>query len=368
MALNFSGAINPLSFGNVSIGFLYGLFKLGVKVNIFPISNQVDISAFDKLPDDFKDWLSESLNGSLLNYKSTDPGFKIWHINSSQEKISDKQFLFTFNECDALTPVEANILNNQQVTFVSSPYNKEVFEKSGVKNVRFVPLAFDSLHYHRLEKRLIPQNVISFGLLGKWEKRKATQNVLKAWAKKYGNNPKYMLQAAVTNPFFSPEQNGQLRVQALEGKSYHNINFLPFVKTNSEYNQILNAIDIVLGMSKSEAFGLPEFHSVAIGKHAVVHNAAGYKAWANADNAVLVESTGKETVYDGVFFHPNQPFNQGSYFTWNEDEFITACEKAEKKYLENPVNEAGLKLQKEFTWEKSAREILDTVAQTEHFD
>lgn len=368
MALNFCGPINPLSFGNVSIGLLYAFYKAKVAVNILPISNQVDTSSFDKLPEEFKNWLGESINKSLSTYSAHDPAIKVWHINDSQNKISDKQYLFTFNECDSLTPIEINILNNQSAVFVSSPYNKEVFEKSGVNNVYYFPLGFDSLHFRRLEKRLIPDNVISFGILGKWEKRKSTMEVIRSWAKKYGNNSKYVLQAAVTNPFFTPEQNNQLRLQALEGKTYHNINFLPFVKTNSEYNQILNAVDIILGMSKSEAFGLPEFQSVALGKHAVIHDAAGYKAWANETNATLVPSTGKEPVYDGVFFHPNQPFNQGSYFTWSEEDFLKACEEAEKKYLSNPLNEAGLKLQEEFTWDRTVKELLDVAFETEHFD
>jgi len=354
--INFSAPINQLSFGNVSVNILLDLFNKGVQVNLFP--TQFDLSAFDKVSPEFATWLQENSGRALARYSSKDKGFRIWHIGQSQDKVSDEQSLFTFNECDGLTETEVNILNNQKNVFVSSPYAKEVFETSGVKNVTYVPLGFDSLHFHRLNKRLVPENIISFGLLGKWEKRKSTTEVLKLWAKKYGNNPNYMLQAAVYNPFFNPEQNKALIAQALEGKVYNNINFLPFVKTNSEYNQVLNAIDIILGMSKSEGFGLPEFQCVALGKHAVIHNVSGYKAWADESNAVLVDPTGKDNVYDGVFFHPNQPFNQGSYFTWNENDFLTACEIAEEKFKKNPINEAGLNLQTEFTWEKTTDQIL----------
>ena len=53
-----------------------------------------------------------------------------------------------------------------------------------------------------------------------------------------------------------------------------------------------------------------EFHSVAMGKHSVTLNASGYKQWANEENSVLVNPSGKVPVYDGMFFHEGQPYNQ----------------------------------------------------------
>ena len=60
-----------------------------------------------------------------------------------------------------------------------------------------------------------------------------------------------------------------------------------------------------------------------------------------------------------MFFHPNQPFNQGKFSTFNEDEFINACEITIQKYLTNPVNEAGFNLQKEFSWENTVNILLN---------
>lgn len=361
MNLNTQVAINSLSFGNCSVNILLELFKKEINPNIFPISNKVELEAFDKVSEDFKKWLATNINKALLEYKKEYPSFTLWHINGSQSSIGEKNYLYTFNECDGLTPTEVNILNNQEKVFVSSPYNKDVFEKSGVKNVTYIPLGFDSLHFKKIEKRLAPKDVTVFGLFGKFEKRKASVDVVKAWLKKYGNNSKYMLNVAFYNPFFTPEQNQQFRAIVQEGKSYTNINFLPFVKTNTEVNNMVNACDIVLGMSKSECWGLPEFHAVALGKFAVIHAAAGYLAWANDKNATLVNPSGKETVYDGVFFHPNLPFNQGSYYTWNEAEFIAAMEMTDKRFKEEKVNVEGLKLQQEFTWTRTVDEILNNI-------
>ena len=64
---------------------------------------------------------------------------------------------------------------------------------------------------------------------------------------------------------------------------------------NIVYNDFLNSGDIILGMSGGEGWGLPEFHSVGMGKHAVVLNAHSYKDWADEINSVLIKESGLTT-------------------------------------------------------------------------
>ena len=125
------------------------------------------------------------------------------------------------------------------------------------------------------------------------------------------------------------------------------------------YNDFLNSADVVLSMSGGEGWGLPEFHSVAMGKHSVTLNASGYKQWANEENSVLVNPSGKVPVYDGMFFHEGQPYNQGNIYDFEEDAFIAACEDVIKRVEQNRVNEAGLKLQEELSYEKTVNQILN---------
>jgi hypothetical protein len=114
-------------------------------------------------------------------------------------------------------------------------------------------------------------------------------------------------------------------------------------------------------MSGGEGWGLPEFQSVAIGKHSVILNAHAYKEWANDKNSTLVEPSGKIEAYDNMFFNKGQPFNQGNLFDFNPDNFIDACEIAIKKTRSNKVNEEGLKLQDDFKSETLVDNILNIV-------
>jgi hypothetical protein len=127
---------------------------------------------------------------------------------------------------------------------------------------------------------------------------------------------------------------------------------------NSLYNDFLNSGNIVIGMSGGEGWGLPEFHSIALGKHAVMLDAHSYKEFAREDNAVLVKPTKKIDAYDGKFFNEGSSFNQGQIYTWDEDDFIDGCDQAIKRFESSRVNEKGLELQDEFSLSKTVDTLL----------
>jgi hypothetical protein len=358
--INLECPINNLSFGNVAFGITHELFKRGIDCNIFPIGN-IDLSSFDKASEEYKQWLDEGIKKALKDYKRTDVGLKLWHISNSQNRISNKSFLYTFHELDQITPVEKNILQNVDGVFTASDYTEKVFKEGGIENVWATGLGFDNTHFHKIEKRLVPSDTIVIGICGKFENaRKYTGKILNLLGKLYGDNPKYIIHAAVTNIFLNNEQNNQLIAQALEGKKYFNFNFLPFTKTSTEFNKVINSIDIIVDCG-NEGWSLPSFTACALGKFAVLHDCMGISSWAQSSGAELIESTGKIDCYDNMFFHKGAQVNQGQFFTFDEDDLRAALKRAEINYLEQRVNSKGIEMQKIFTWEKTVNKILEKI-------
>lgn len=350
---------NNVSFGQLGIGIAREIKRRGLNPCIFPIANQVDLST-QKPDNDFNLWLQTCINKAVGLHKRTNPCFKLWHIGNSLESFSEKQTLLTFFELDGLTPVETNILKNQNKVLVTSEYTKQVFNDYGVRNVEYLPLFYDSWNFHRTEKKYFDDGRISFALPGKAEPlRKRHAKVIQTWVKKFGNNKKYFLNAAIYNHFLSPEDNQRLAHQIMEGKSYFNVQFLGFMPNNEIYGDYLNANEICIGMG-SESWNIPCFTACSLGRHTVILDYLGHKSWANSLNSVLVPVSSKIPAHDNMFFtkSPNNPFNQGNVADWDEDAFIAACEEAIKRVESNPVNESGLKLQSEFTVEKTVDYIL----------
>ena len=349
--------INGVSFGQVSTALLREFHQKGVQPSIFTIG-QPDLSSQD-LPQDFNSWLQSCINKSFETYDRNTPVFKLWHLNhDSLTSYAKDQTLLTFYELDHPTSIEVNIAQNQKRLLVTSKYTQEVLSSYGVENCSVVPLGFDKYNFNKKDSSYLEGKIV-FNLTGKFEKRKHHARVIKAWLKKYGDNPKYVLQCAVANPFIKENDFKALIAQTLEGRNYFNINFLGMMQKNSLYNDFLNSANIVIGMSGAEGWGLPEFQSVALGKHSVILNATAYKEWANEKNSVLIDPSGKIDSEDGMFFKKGNHFNQGKIFDFDEDQFIEGCEAAIRRYEESPINEEGLKLQDEFTYSKTVDSITN---------
>jgi len=358
MKLLVNAPINALSFGNVSVNILRQFYKKNIELVFFPIGEKIDLEAYDKIDDGFIKYLQQATNTRLDSINKNITSLKLWHIFGSETRHTKNQSLFTFHEVSDLTGTEKNLLDLQDQVFVTSNYTKRIFELNGIKNVIFIPLGFDT-DFHNTGRTYL-EDKIHFGLMGKFEKRKNSARIIKTWLKLFGNNSKYQLTCAVSNPFLDKARFQNEMLKILEGKQYNNINFIPYMQTNAEVNDYLNSIDIDLGgLSGGEGWNLPSFNATALGKWSVVLNATAHKDWATTRNSILVEPTKLKDCYDDVFFKKGQAFNQGQFFDISDEEMESAILNS-ASFAKKP-NPEGLKLQTEFTYEKSAETLLSAI-------
>ena len=358
MDLIVDAPINSLSFGNVSYNILRQLWRKGVNVSLFPVSNKTEFNSFDKLDKEFFEWIKESYLTANLKVKKDLPSFKLWHLNGSHQRIGSKQALYTFYELDQPTESEINLAKLQDKVYFSSEHSANLFREKGV-DASVIPVGFDE-DFQKTNKGHLNSEVVHFGLMGKFEKRKHTEKIIKLWLSKFGNNSKFQLTVCVTNPFIEAKEMNKILSDCLSGKRYSNINFLPFLKSNTEVNQLLNSIDIDLtGLSGAEGWNLPAFNASCLGKWSIVLNATAHKDWANSTNSILVEPSGKEPAYDDKFFKEGVPFNQGNIHTWDSDIVSQAMDTAVSK--KGQINAEGEKLKEQFSYSRSVDRLLKGV-------
>ena len=356
--LNFEAPINALSFGNVSINFLRVLKEQNIDISLHPIGDQGDFSAFNTIDNDFKQWTSSIAAQRLAKLDKDTPTLKLWHLNGSEKTLGQNQYLYTFYELDSPTVEEVNIVKMQKHVFFSSEEAANAFKEKGCTNVSAIPLGFDP-DFKEIPKDF-DKEVIHFGLIGKFERRKNTQALIQLWLNKYGNNPKYQLSCLVNNSFLNQEQMQQAITSSTMSQHWNNINFLPHLKTNEEVNILMNNIDIDLsGLSNGEGWNLPAFNATALGKWSLVSDCSSHKDWATKENAILVEPIGKQPCYDNLFFKEGAAFNQGQYYKLDGKAIISAMEKAEEKA--GQINTEGTKLRDKFTYKKTIDSILDCI-------
>ena len=355
MQLIVEAPINQLSFGNVTYNLLRQFWRKGVDVIWYPLGGNANFESFDKIDKNFGAWLQDSAKNANKKIKPNIPSLKLWHLNGSQSRIGSKQFLYTFYELDQPTPEEINLAKFQDKVWFSSSHAANLFRNEDV-DAGVISVGFDE-DLHKTNKQYLNPDIVHFGLMGKFEKRKHTEKIIKLWLAKYGNDNKYQLSVCVTNPFFKEDEMKTMLLNCLEGKRYTNINFLPYLKTNSEVNDLLNAIDIDLtGLSGAEGWNLPAFNATCLGKWSIVLNATSHSDWADGFNSILVEPNGIEPCYDGKFFQEGSPFNQGNIFTWDSDVVSQAMDEAVSKKGQNNTEEE--KLKEEFSYSRSVDRLL----------
>ena len=365
MIFNFEAPVNNLSFGNVCFGLSYEFFKRGISPNHFIIGQGADLSAFDKVEEDYKLYLQSCINKAFRNFKKNQPYFRLWHIFSgSWSKVSEPSYILTFHETDSLTDIEVNILNSYNKIFVTSSYSKKVFEDYGITSpVVHIKMGLDTLHYKPTNKKYFDDGRIVTSIFGKFEKRKKHKIAIQGWIKKFGGDKKYFLHLYIHNSFYKPEDMNKVYAEVFNNQPPpFNVQIFPFQPTNSLFNDCLNATDIVIDLSGGESISIPTLTALYLKKHVVAHYCTVMKDYLTEENSVLIYSNGKESCHDGVFFHSNQPFNQGNFYTFNEDDYLLALDEVVERYNKNPINEVGNKVKDDYNYSQAADKILNEIS------
>lgn len=340
----------------MSYNLARAIYRSGLDVSIFPISDTVDLSCFDKIDNDFFEWLKDRIKNRYSGIDKDTKCLQLWHLRGSDSCPTSRSNLFTFHEIMGTTDTEKAICSLHDNVIFSSSFSKGVFFANGVQNVNSCPIGLDP-DIVKLDKKYF-DDCVHFILIGKWEQRKNTELIIKSWLELFGNKKEYRLTCLVDNPFFKKEIMEQLVAKTLGGKDYYNITFLPRLKTNSEMLDLYNSADIDLsGLSSSEGWNLPAFNASCLGKWSCVLNHSAHKDWATSENCILAEPSGQRDPWDGAFFKQGEDFNQGKIFDVTPD-IIKATINKSLDFAKKP-NPNGEKLGQLFNYDLSLDLLLD---------
>ena len=332
------------------------MYKQKLDVSIFPVSETVDLSCFDKIDDGFFDWVRNSVHNRYSGIDKDTKCLQLWHLRGSDACPTSKSYLYTFHEIDGATETEKAICSLHEKVIFSSSFSESVFSKVGVKNAAHCPIGFDE-DIVKVDRKYFG-DCIHFILIGKWEARKNTELIIKSWIELFGNKKEYRLTCLVENPFFKKEMMDVLVSNSLSGKDCFNVTFLPRLKTNSEMKDLYSSADIDLsGLSSAEGWNLPAFNSTCLGKWSCVLNHTAHSDWANADNCVLAAFDGQRKPYDNAFFKEGEEYSQGLIFDVSADTIKSTMLRS-LEYAKKP-NPSGLTLKETFSYKNCLDKLLD---------
>jgi len=255
-------------------------------------------------------------------------------------------------------------LKTYDQVWVPSKWQAEITINQGIPQdkVKIVPEGVDTSVF-KYEDLQIDNSIFRFVIFGRWDARKSTREIIKAFKNVFGNNNKVELWISVDNP----HSVDGLKTTEERLKKYNlessNIKILHF-PSREDYVKILKTSHVFLSCARSEGWNLPLIEAMACGIPSIYSNCSGQLEFAEGKGIpvkILKEISTKE-IRDS--YCENIDLTSGN---WYEPDFndlekqILYSYQNYKQLKEKAILESKV-ICETFTWDnaaKKANEILN---------
>ena len=371
--INLMTPINQLGYGVAGINILKALqARTDVALHMIgqpQVTNQADADAVKKGLETAK----------FFDAKAT--CVKIWHQNQMAERIGSGKFIgFPIFELDTFTDLEKHHLRSCDELMVCSQWAKDVVLSNifpadipvvhdlFAEKIHVVPLGVDTeIFKPHVSKR--PKTI--FFNCGKWEKRKGHDILLECFNRAFRHEDDVELWMMCHNPFIG-DHNKEWENLYKNSPLGDKIRMIPRQKTHEDVYNIMKQTDCGVFPARAEGWNLELLEMMACGKDVITTNYSAHTEFCNEKNSFLIDIDSLEPAYDGVFFTGNH----GQWASFNDSsksqlvEHMRNVHGVKQQYtnghdihfreLTSP-NHAGIETANKFTWENSAKELLNGI-------
>jgi glycosyltransferase involved in cell wall biosynthesis len=359
--VNLISPINQLGYGLVGLNILRALSEFS-EVSFWPIgAPECDPSHHDLVKTAIK-------NSHTPDF--TAPCIRIWHQNDMAQFVgSGLKIGFPIFELDRFNDIERHHLRHLDKIFVCSSWAKDVCIEQEVvseENIHVIPLGVDSGLFASVfqDKPDNDKKTIFFNC-GKWEVRKGHDILVKAFNKAFSREDNVELWMLCTNIFFSENENLEWQNLYTSSDLGEKVFIIPRQQSQKDVYNIMRKTDCGVFPARAEGWNLELLEMMACGKHVIATNYSAHTEFCNEQNCLLVEAKEKEEAFDGKWFK-----GQGNWAKISESEIESISKHMQlihesKQNNTLGVNHAGLETAKKYSWNNSAREIINALSKSQ---
>lgn len=344
MSINLISPINSLGYGYTGFHITEELIRQNINVSLFPIS---EIEPSLRTPA----ILNAVANAEFFNFSA--PCVRIWHQFDMAQFVGRGPHIgFPIFELDTFTDREKHHLKSCDYLFVCSEWAKETCVINGLDRNRIVviPLGVDTSIFNTSESRN-PKTV--FFNIGKWEKRKGHDVLIKAFKKAFGNSSDVILLMCCSNPFLT----GSEEAKWCSLYNSPNIRIIPRLPSQVEVAALIKSADCGVFPSRAEGWNLEALETLSCGKHLIITDATAHTEFCNSQNAKLISAPEVELAFDGKWFN-----GQGNWHKVENEQvdqmadYMLAIHKL-KQSSQLGINEEGRQTAEQYTWTNTVNKI-----------
>lgn len=238
--------------------------------------------------------------------------------------------------------------------WVASEWQRQCSIDQGIDPafVKVVPEGIDPSIYkprHFPRESGTPGHIFTFLIVGKWEDRKYTREMIKAWMEVFRETPNIRLEIAVDNPF--PVDQCKSTEERLDFYGLADPRIIPVhFESGIDHVWRLQAADVYLSCSRAEGWNLPLIEAMACGVPSIALDYSGSTEFAKDALLVKVDKMIKPiNVYGmpdcpGEWAEPNYEYLKRVI----EDSYYSYA-----KHKEKAISTSAY-IRQEFSWKKAA--------------
>lgn len=229
-------------------------------------------------------------------------GIGIGVMNRMPFIVGRKKIAFTVWETSKIPTRELEYLSQVDEIWIPSTWGKENLEQNGIpsKQIKVVPEGVDPHVYKPIfmESQKGPRVIFRFLCIGKWEKRKGIDVLLKAYSNEFKPEEPVELIIHCHNPNI-PHLSYLIRhsIAAMKLPDHPPIKYSPPVD-ESTLVKLYNSCDAFVLPTRAEGWGLTILEAMACGKPVIITNYGAHLDFANDKNSYLIDVKEMVRVYD----------------------------------------------------------------------
>ena len=357
MNINLVCPVNQLGYGVTGLNTLQALVARGHNVTWFPIGSIV-------VEPDRND-ISELLAKVYFrdkDYDSSAPSYRMFHeFDSVMHPVTTgpkiTQVVF---ELDEISPRSVHLLNQLDGVAVPTAWAYDMLRKCGVsKPIHVIPHGVDGEIFKSADPIGSPvsaANPFTFLCVGKWEKRKAQEEVAQAFMQEFHDDEPVHLKFMCDNPFLPSEKMEEIKETYQEPGR---ITFLSWAAKQSSVAMTMQQADCGVFCSRAEGWNMPLSEMIACNRPVVATNKTGHTHYLDSQNHYSVESGDLVKAHDEYFFR-----GEADWY----DVFPQEIQKGLRKAFEKGrVGNAGCdKIVERFPWSNTAAAIERFIWELKH--
>jgi|APCry1669190288_1035285.scaffolds.fasta_scaffold06822_2 glycosyltransferase involved in cell wall biosynthesis len=265
-----------------------------------------------------------------------------------------------------------NVIQNLKLAnciWVPSDWAKSVLIEHGLQEdmIDVVPEGVNGALYHPHLRKFSSRNdqVFRFLVLGKYEERKGYQQLLQAFQKAFGNNPKVKL-LLKADYFINQNQKQQDFQNFIDSFNLQNVKIISGAVAENDLAMLYAYAHAFAFPSRAEGWGLPLIEALASGLPCVTTNYSGHSHFLKSIEGLYGSIDFQLVPIKDPEFMSYWPASDGNYGQWAEasiDDLATKMLEIYSHYeqWQTRAIQASAIIRREFSWTKAVEVSLEAL-------